>query len=67
MVLSFELNVCVFCMYDFRTNIEKFHEIERAEWNASALIWDPKAVDPPYVNLMKRAEVTSASGKPSDF
>lgn len=50
-------------MRDFRANIEKLNEIDQTEWNASALIWEPKAVDPPYVNLMKRAEVTSANGK----
>lgn len=48
--------------FAYRANIEKLNEIDQAEWNESGLVWEPKGVDPPHVNSMKRAEVTSAIG-----
>lgn len=47
----------------FSNSIKAFVEEDQAEWNASAIVWEPKGVDPPHVNSMKRAEVISSNGK----
>lgn len=47
-------------------NMEKLNEVDQSEWNASSLVWEPKCVDPPHVNSMKRAEVTSVNGNYSN-
>lgn len=31
-------------------------------WKSLNCIWNPNEVDPPHVNLMKKAEITCADG-----
>lgn len=32
------------------------------DWETSIIIWEPKGVDPPHVNCMKRSEITLYDG-----
>lgn len=47
----------------FRNKIKDFGEEEHNEWMKSVLIFDPKSIDPPHVNSMKRATSTSTDGE----
>lgn len=42
--------------------MKEFCDEETTEWQASITIWEPKGIDPPHVNCMKRAEITVADG-----
>lgn len=58
------LNIELWLVHLFcSTNIKISNEDDQNEWNSSVLAWEPKSVDPPHVNSMKRAEVTSSDGE----
>lgn len=63
-----KLNKCIeqihcVCSFHFRNNIEKLNEEDQNEWISSTLAWEPKCIDLPHVNSMKRTEVTAFNGK----
>lgn len=60
--MNLALNVQIFDHF-FRFEIREYKQEEEIRQMQLPIVWEPKGVDPPHVNFMKRAVTTSAEGK----
>lgn len=46
----------------YRALQKEWNEKDDEVWKSLNCVWKPNEVDPPHVNLMKKAEITSQDG-----